>query len=219
MSDVRFRYQSNDFGEYDIHYRSFKNRNQFDDAGGVAEALGVSSASWPIFGLVWQSGEILAQLMASYDLGSKRILEVGCGVGLASLVLNKRLANISATDIHPLAHEYLGHNTMLNQDREIPFFRTNWSDEQDGSNGEFDLVIGSDVLYERPHNELLSIFIEYYARATSEVIIVDAGRGFSNKFTKLMAANGFSVDQLDAIAPFTKPESFKGKILRYRRTG
>lgn len=219
MTDVRFRYQSNDFGEYDIHYRSFKNRNQFDDVGGIAEALGVSSASWPIFGLVWQSGEILAQLMANYDLGSKRILEVGCGVGLASLVLNKRLANISATDIHPLAREYLGHNTTLNSDREIPFFRTNWSDVQDGSNGEFDLVIASDVLYERPHNELLSIFIEYYARATSEVIIVDAGRGFSNKFTKLMAANGFSVDQLDAIAPFTRPESFKGKILRYRRTG
>ena len=117
MPDVRFRYQSNDFGDYDIHYRSLKNRNQFEDVNGIAEALGISSASWPIFGMVWQSGEILAQLMANYDFDNKRILEVGCGVGLASLVLNKRLANISATDIHPLALEYLNHNTALNHDR------------------------------------------------------------------------------------------------------
>ena len=56
MPDVRFRYQSNDFGDYDIHYRSLKNRNQFEDVNGIAEALGISSASWPIFGMVWQSG-------------------------------------------------------------------------------------------------------------------------------------------------------------------
>jgi predicted nicotinamide N-methyase len=217
MADVRYRYQSNDFGDYDIHYRSLKNRNQFEDIGGIAEALGISSASWPLFGMVWPSGEILAQLMANYDLGSRRILEVGCGVGLASLVLNKRLANISATDSHPLAHAYLDHNTLLNHDREIPFFRADWDDSQDLSHGDFDLVIGSDLLYERQHNKLLSIFIEYYARATSEVIIVDGGRGFSNKFTELMEANGFRVEVLDAIAPFTNPEKFKGKILRYRR--
>ncbi len=217
MGGVRFCYQSNDFGDYDIHYRSLKNRNQFDDVNGVAEALGISSASWPIFGMVWQSGEILAQLMANYDLNNKRILEVGCGVGLASLVLNKRMANISATDIHPLALEYLNHNTALNQDRDIPFFRTDWIDTQGASQGDFDLVIASDVLYERPHNRLLSLFIEHYARSTSEVIIVDGGRGFSNKFTQLMAANGFRVEQLAAIAPFTKPELFKGKILRYTR--
>ncbi len=217
MTDVRFRYQSNDFGDYDIHYRSLKNRNQFEDIDGIAQALGISSASWPLFGMVWQSGEVLAQLMSSYALENRRILEIGCGVGLASLVLNKRMANISATDTHPLAHEYLNHNTLLNADREIPFFRTDWIDSQDGSQGEFDLVIGSDILYERPHNKQLSVFIEYYARATSEVIIVDGGRGYSNKFSKLMQANGFGVEILDAIVPFTNPDLFKGKILRYRR--
>jgi len=218
MADVRFRYQSNDFGDYDIHYRSLKNRNQFEDIDGIAEGLGISSASWPLFGMVWQSGEVLAQLMANYDLGSRRILELGCGVGLASLVLNKRLANISATDIHPLANEYLDHNTLLNHDRDIPFFRTDWIDSQDRTHGDFDLLIGSDVLYERPHNKLLSIFIEHYARATCEVIIVDGGRGFSGKFSKLMEANGFSVEILDSIAPFTDPQHFKGKILRYWRS-
>jgi predicted nicotinamide N-methyase len=217
MTDVRFRYQSNDFGDYDIHYRSLKNRNQFEDIDGIAQALGISSASWPLFGMVWQSGEILAQLMANYELDNRRILEIGCGVGLASLVLNKRMANISATDIHPLAHEYLNHNTLLNHDRAIPFFRTDWIDSQDGSQGDFDLVIGSDILYERPHNKLLSVFIEYYARATSEVLIVDGGRGYSNKFSKLMEANGFSVEILDSIVPFTNPQLFKGKILRYLR--
>ena len=39
--------------------------------------------------------------MFEFEIAGKRILEVGCGIGLASLVLNHRPGDITATDHHP----------------------------------------------------------------------------------------------------------------------
>lgn len=217
MRDLRYRFQTRDFGEYDIHYRALRNRQEYDDRSGEAEALGISPASWPLFGVVWQSGEVLAKLMADYDIANRRILEVGCGVGLASLVLNKRLADISATDIHPSANHNLRYNTRLNNDRDIPFLRTAWEDRRDDDFGLFDLIIGSDVLFEPDHAEKLAEFIELYARPTCEMVLVDAGRGLVPAFTRGMQAHHYTRERLDDIAPFTDPDTFKGKIQRYRR--
>lgn len=80
----------------------------------------------------------------------KRILEVGCGIGLASLVLNRRRADMTATDRHPEVQVLLAINTALNGDKEIPFVRTAWADPKTEL-GEFNLIIGSDVLYETDH--------------------------------------------------------------------
>jgi hypothetical protein len=43
-------------GVADLIIRSLLDRQQFDDADGAAEALGISSAAWPLFGLLWPSG-------------------------------------------------------------------------------------------------------------------------------------------------------------------
>ena len=59
--------------------------------------------------------------MFEYQVEGLKILEVGCGIGLASLVLNHRLANITATDYHPEAGGFLNANALLNGDRVIPF--------------------------------------------------------------------------------------------------
>lgn len=123
MSPLRFRYQTIEFGELDIHLRTLRDRQQYDDPGGITEGLGISSASWPLFGIVWASGEALARLMLHYQVAGRRILEVGCGIGLASLLLNQRMADITATDQHPAAGQFLQHNARLNNCREIPFVK------------------------------------------------------------------------------------------------
>jgi predicted nicotinamide N-methyase len=217
LSTLRYRFQTREFGAHDIHYRSLRDRQQYDDPDGEAEALGISSASWPLFGMVWQAGEVLARLMADYDVGGRRVLEVGCGVGLASLVLNRRRADISATDIHPGAGANLRYNTRLNDDRDIPFLRTAWEDPREEAFGRFDLVVASDVLFEPDHAVKLAAFIDLHARPRCEVILVDARRGLGPAFTRGMAALGYACERLADIAPFTDPETFRGRILRYRR--
>lgn len=216
-STLRYRFHTREIGDFDIHFRTLRDRQQFEDIDQEAENLGVSPASWPLFGVVWQAGEVLAQLMAEYEIGNKRILEVGCGVALASLVLNKRGADISATDYHPSAERYLDFNTTLNGDAKIPFLRTAWEDLPDQGFGLFDLIIASDVMFEPDHTDKLVAFIELYAQPQCEVLLADAGRGYGNRFTRGMAGLGYNNEQLTSIAPFTNAADFKGKIQRYRR--
>jgi ETFB lysine methyltransferase len=91
---------------------------------GVAENLGISTAMWPLFGIVWASSEVLAHHMFDYKIKGKRILEVGCGIALSSLMLNHRLADITATDYHPEVGPFLLKNILLNEGKPIPFVRT-----------------------------------------------------------------------------------------------
>ncbi len=214
MSSLRVRYRTIEFDQMDIHVRTLRDNQQFSDDDGVSEALGISSAMWPLFGVVWASGEVLAHLMSDFDIAGKRILEVGCGIGLASLLLNHRSADITATDHHPEAGDFLQRNARLNEDRQIPFVRTGWADDDSGL-GEFDLIIGSDLLYESEQVELLAAFIDRHAKRHCDVIIVDPGRHLHARFSKQMVSRGYSHSQNkpDNVDYLTQP--FKGQVLRY----
>jgi len=216
-SSLRVRYQTIEFGDIDIHVRTLRDKQQYSDDDNVAEKLGISSASWPLFGTVWASGEVLAHLMLDFQIAGKRILEVGCGIGLSSLLLNHRLADISATDYHPEAGNFLAENTRLNKDRDIPFMRAGWGDIDCGI-GKFDLIIGSDLLYEPDHAELLSAFINLHAKPHCEVILVDPGRGNAARYSKKMVSLGYTHSQSHPESRPLPAQPFpRGNILRYQR--
>ncbi len=216
MTNLRLSYQTVEFGDIDIHLCTLRNKQEFHDPAGIAEKLGICSASWPIFGVIWPSSLVLAHFISDYNTQSKRILEVGCGMALSSLLLNKQHADITATDYHPEANKFLKRNALLNQDSAIAFEQVNWADPGDKL-GLFDLIIGSDLLYEDNHIELLANFIEAHANPTCEVIIVDPGRGRKNKLSTRMKAFGFSSSQ--QIPTHTKylDHEFKGYILKFER--
>lgn len=216
MTTPRVSYQTIEFGKIDIHLCSLRNKQEFHDPEGIAEALGISSSTWPLFGIVWPSSLVLAHYVCNYDIGAKRVLEIGCGTALSSLLLNKQRVDITATDYHPEVETFLNRNAKLNGDAMIPFERTGWADNND-SLGCFDLIIGSDLLYEDEHIELLSGFILEHSNPTCEVIIVDPGRGRKTKLAKKMLKLGY-------ISSFFKPDNidyldsdFKGYILKFER--
>ncbi len=216
MSTLRFRYQTIEFDDVDIHIRTLRDNQQFSDEHGVAEKLGINSSIWPLFGLVWDSSKVLAHLMSDFDIKGKRILEVGCGIGLTSLLLNHRDADITATDYHPEAGNFLAANVSLNEGDAIPFVRTGWEDDEPLL-GNFDLIIGSDLLYQPDHAELLSSFIDQHANKHCEVIIVDPGRGNHARFSKKMVELAFSHAQNRPESTEYLEKAFKGQILRYKR--
>lgn len=216
MTILRLRYQTIEFEKIDIHVCTLRDKQQFDDPQGVAEQLGISSASWPIFGIIWPSSLVLAHHILGYDVGSKRILEVGCGMALTSLLLNKLHADITATDHHPEAGKFLQRNTLLNEDKSIAFERVDWADGHDNL-GSFDLIIGSDLLYEDAHIALLARFLERHAKPECEVVLVDPGRGRKNKLSTLMTGFGFTATQLKPVHTDYLDSEFKGHILKFKR--
>ncbi len=215
MSDIRIRYQTIEFEETDIHVCGLRDKQEFSDPLGEAKALGISSAQWSLFGVVWDSSQVLAFHMEHFEINDKRILEVGCGLGLSSLLLNARGADITATDYHPEVGRFLNRNARLNGGAEIPFLRLDWGNLESGL-GQFDLIIGADLLYEIEHIGLLSLFIEKHCRPDCEVILVDPGRGKHAPFSKKMVDFGYSHSQHQPLSPFLEAP-FKGQILRYGR--
>jgi ETFB lysine methyltransferase len=213
---VRVKYQTLEVGRFDIHLCTLRDKQQFSDPHGAADALGISSATWSMFGVVWDSSRVLANFMLDFEVRGKRILEVGCGVGLTSLMLKQRKLDITATDHHPEAREQLNKNSLLNNDEKIPFVRSSWKDEHNGL-GKFDVIIGSDLLYDRFHLKTLASFLERHAKPHAQIILVDPGRGECARFSKLLVAQGFND------LPYLQPEAeyldtpFKGRILRYER--
>jgi len=217
-------------GVDDLIIRSLLDHQQFFDPRGEAQRLGISSAAWPMFGLLWPSGAHLAARMAQRPVNAcERILEIGCGLALASLVGHRCGANVTASDCHPLAESFLEENLRLNDLAPIKYRHGHWSDRSrrsEGSNesdagvvcGQFDLIIGSDLLYERDENASLAGFVARHASAAAEVWIIDPDRSNRPAFNRQMAAEGFLMREERLNTPASVgAAAYKGRVLVYRR--
>ncbi|MEH6588955.1 MAG: class I SAM-dependent methyltransferase [Halioglobus sp.] len=172
-----------------------------------------------MFGVVWDSSQVLARVMIDFDIDGKRILELGCGMALSSLLLNRRGGDITATDYHPDVAAYLQINTGLNEDNDIPYFRADW-DKPEINHGPFDLIIASDVLYDRSKLVSLARFIQNHAQPRCEIVMVDPGRKLKLKgpFSHLMAEYGFALQQEKAEDSSYLAKPFTGSIMKYSRS-
>lgn len=216
-------------GVADLIIRSLLDRQQFADPLGQAGRLGISSAAWPLFGMLWPSGTQLAARLAAWPVtAGERILEIGCGLGLASLVGHRRGADVTASDCHPLAGAFLAENIRLNALGPIKYLHGHWSasapqrqhaiaEGLQALRGRFDLIIGSDLLYERDEAGLLARFIGRHAAPGARVWIVDPDRGNRAAFKRQMAAQGFVLheERLDQPAALGVA-AYKGRLLAYR---
>jgi len=204
--------------------RSLLNKQQFHDPDDAALHLGISSAYWSLFGLLWPSGFRLAERMALRPVvASDRILEIGCGLGLASLVGHRRGANVTASDCHPLAGEFLKENLRLNDLAPMAYRHGHWgthaSQIQDiNVDGKFNLIIGSDILYERDEQGDLANYIHDHVQDHAEVWVVDPNRGNRSHFQRNMSSRGFQLheESLDLVASETVG-AYKGRMLVYVR--
>lgn len=211
-----------------LEISSLLDREQFSDPLGHALAVGISSGNWPLFGMVWPSGLQLAAAVALRPLvDGESILEIGCGLALASLVCHRRGALVTASDCHPLTGTFLLENLRLNGLAPMRYCHGDWSHvptQQPGQDlapkvqGRFDLIMGSDVLYERDDGGALPNFIERHAMPVSEVLIVDPERGNRAAFTRRLKNLGFELEETllrdEAVAD---EPLYRGRLLRYRR--
>ncbi|RZJ07964.1 MAG: SAM-dependent methyltransferase [Rubrivivax sp.] len=211
-------------GAADLLIRSLLDHQQFADPDGAAEALGISSAQWPLFGQVWPSSLHLAAAMAVRPLpDGERILEIGCGLALASLVCHRRGAEVTASDIHPLVGAFLLENLRLNDLTPMRYCHGDWSEDAVPAaggapkvQGRFDLIIGSDLLYERDDGGALGAFIERHALPRCELLIVDPNRSNRAAFGRRMQASGFEFSETLLGTQPGGPD-YGGRLMRFVR--
>ena len=230
-------------GVADLCIRSLYDKQQFADPLGEAAKRGISSATWPLFGQLWPSGAHLAARLAQRPVqAAERILELGCGLALASLVGHRRGADVTASDCHPLAGVFLRDNLRLNGLLPMKYRHGQWGALPVAMaaaamvppalavaplvaldaplSGQFELIIGSDLLYERDAQGHLAHYIQQHATAVAEVWMVDPDRGNRPAFNRQMAVLGFDLQEHKLTASAQGGAGlpgYKGRLLQYLR--
>lgn len=147
----------------------------------------------PYFGVLWEASVGLSQHLSKLDLTNKKMLEIGCGLALPSFLITKMGGDIIATDFHADVPLFLELNQKNNQTY-FPYKVMNWRNEIERTKtdlGLFDLVIGSDILYESQHPLQVAIALIAFLKPGGKIILSDPGRAYIQKFITAMNDCGY----------------------------
>lgn len=145
----------------------------------------------PMFGVIWGSARALAGRLDALGpaLAGRTLVELGCGLALPSFVAARHGARVLATDQH------VGTEALLRRNQEangvtFDFARLDWRERPAGV-GPFDLVVASDVLYDRELAPALARAVEALVAPHGEALVVDPGRPWLGAFVE--AAEGLGL--------------------------
>jgi len=120
-------------------------------------------------------------------LDGLRVVELGCGLALPSLAAARSGATVLATDVEPEALELVARNAGLNG-LSVETLRLDWSEPAVLlSRAPFDLVLASDVLYER-HS--VAPLLALLPRLAPEALLADPGRPAPGAFLEQARRRG-----------------------------
>lgn len=147
----------------------------------------------PYFGVLWEAGIGLSQHLAQMDLQHKKVLEIGCGLALPSFLVTRMGGDIIATDFHADVPLFLELNQKNNQ-LYFPYKVMNWRNEVERTRsdlGLFDLVIGSDILYESQHPMQVAKALIAFLKPGGKILLSDPGRAYIQNFISAMNECGY----------------------------
>jgi predicted nicotinamide N-methyase len=139
----------------------------------------------PYWAELWPSALRLATAVAERDLRGMRTIELGCGLAVPSVAAALAGAEALATDWSEDALAFAVRNASLNG-AAVETLLCSWTAPQAViEHGPFDLVLASDVLYERRNVEPL---LELLPLLAGDVLLVDPGRPALREFLERAAA-------------------------------
>ncbi len=156
----------------------------------------------PYWAELWPSSVALARhVFEEEHLVGKRVVELGCGVGLPSMIALARGAGITATDHYEAALDFARYNALVNLGRELRTRILDWHTPRAQGLGYFDLVLVADVLYERRNVAALTALIPTLLTPGGEVLLADPGRKHAPVFLEGMQDKGFGFSTEERLVP------------------
>ena len=145
----------------------------------------------PYWAELWPSALALARHLSKRDLTGIHAVELGCGVGLPTIVALARGATVLATDHYEAALDFTAHNASANLDREPDTALLDWRTPEIESPRTFDIVLAADVLYERKNAAALADLVPKLLASGGEAIFADPRRDEAFVYLEAMKENGF----------------------------
>jgi predicted nicotinamide N-methyase len=176
-----------------------------------------TSGYMPYWAYVWPASLHLARQVASapWPRGT-RVLELGCGVGLAGLAAVLRGDDVVFSDYDPVAVELC----LLNA-RRWGQSATGWVfDWRDlGNSPRFEAILGCEVIYELGNHDPLLNVLDHLLSDTGLAWFADAGRIRAPAFIDRLAPRGYDVRLFDEFGqPLAEPQHGKYQLLEIRRS-
>ena len=133
----------------------------------------------PYWAELWPSGVALARVVRRRDVRGLRVLELGCGLGVPSIVAALGGAQVLATDWSPDGLEVAAANAARNR-ADLETALVSWSGAETLVRAApWDLVLGADLLYEQRNvDQLLALL----PRLGGEILLAEPGRPPAARF-------------------------------------
>ena len=158
----------------------------------------------PYWADLWPSSFVLARHIASIEGAGRRLLELGCGVGLASVAATRAGFDVTATDYYDDAVAFACVNVARNHLPAPAVRMVDWR-ALPADLGLFDVVIASDVLYEPRYPGLIADVLAQTLTPDGEALIADPGRVAAPDFPVQCEARGLTVSPRATI-PYVEGE-------------
>jgi predicted nicotinamide N-methyase len=155
----------------------------------------------PYWAELWPSARVLARRVGVVALRGARVLELGCGLGLPSLAAALAGGRVLATDWSPDAIAFAARNARANGLR-VETAVAAWR-EPDAlvARGPWDLVLGSDVLYEPRNGDQLEALLPRVLAPRGRVWLADPRRPAAVYFHERMEPRWSFRTELDRGPP------------------
>jgi predicted nicotinamide N-methyase len=148
----------------------------------------------PYWAELWPSGVALARAVGGRSLGGVRVLELGCGLGLASIAAALAGARVLATDWSPDAVAMTRENAARNG-AALETAVVDWAaPDALVDAAPWPLVLAADVLYERRNGGLLLALLPRLVDERGEVLLADPQRPYTEGFLAAAANDGWRVE-------------------------
>ena len=154
----------------------------------------------PYWADVWESAIVLGEELATLPGGGHSLLELGCGLGLPSLVAARAGFAVTATDYEEPALEGVRYNAAQNGISTIETRVLDWRNIP-ADLGRFDRVVAADVLYESHHAAALAGVIARTLAPGGQALVADPCRTRAAGFMDVCRAAGLGVFKTKARRP------------------
>lgn len=183
----------------------------------ISEADYVMDERLPYWADLWPSARVLAATLAREAGAGRRLLEMGCGLGLATVGAMYAGFDVLATDYYEDALHVTRSNAARNLGREPRVQLVNWREWPDDL-GFFDVVIAADVLYEKEYATLVAACIARSLAPDGVAIIADPGRLALPAFREGLEDVGLEIVSTETVPYEDGAVKQQVQIMRLRHT-
>ena len=154
----------------------------------------------PYWTYLWPSAIGLARYLDLSDgFEGQRVLEIGCGFGLAGIVACRKGGIVLFTDYELDTLAFARYNALQNRcASRAAFVQMNWNTPC--LKGEFSRILASDVIYEDTHWNPILTLLQTYLAPDGEAIFSEPNRTSASGFLERVGRYGFTyTEQTDDV--------------------